>query len=435
VVRWEEGRKSEQNRNGASFARGRARGALPFAVYISIGFKMHLLAVVGAWRLCVCVCVCMRACVCVCVSVFMYVSVCVCVWVGVGVGVGVVGDGDTDTRHKTQDTDTDAPIDPISRLTLPKTSTTCDLDKDLTHAHDLVFCLGDLNYRLDESLPTPEAFELIEKQAWSELREKDQLHMERLRGSVFEGFEEGPLLFPPTYKYRHSDRIYGYPGYDTRTDKKVRLAWCDRVLWRAKGYEVQLLSYRSADLTSLDHRPVSALLHLELCSVEEVSRLHSFNQLLAQLTTTTPSNRPKVELEGLSVSLERALYEQPQLAVVKIRNTGDTHVYWHFAPKVEGEAAFKIWVSVNVRKGLLLPGEVSHLPIYLSAYTLLSAPHCFMLHASCCMLHAACFLLPASLTSLSRIHQHPPTSYLLPLTSYPPISYPPLSSLRPLTCC
>lgn len=30
---------------------------------------------------------------------------------------------------------------------------------------------------------------------------KDQLSRAVLRGEVFKGFEEGPLLFPPTYKF------------------------------------------------------------------------------------------------------------------------------------------------------------------------------------------------------------------------------------------
>jgi phosphatidylinositol-bisphosphatase len=96
--------------------------------------------------------------------------------------------------------------------------------------HDLVFWLGDLNYRIDESLSMEEVFAKIEEKDWAYLREYDQLNIERFGMNVFEGFMEGELNFAPTYKYQP-----GTNEYDQRPDKKVRCpAWCDRVLWRSK---------------------------------------------------------------------------------------------------------------------------------------------------------------------------------------------------------
>jgi hypothetical protein len=92
------------------------------------------------------------------------------------------------------------------------------------------------------------------------------------------------------------------------------------------------------------------------------------------------TNPPCVVLEGLSVVLERALYEQPQLAVVKVRNKGDSIAHWHFAPKQGEESPFKRWVSVNIKQGLLLPGEVSHLRSSLHSLTFY---HCVPYSASC----------------------------------------------------
>lgn len=56
---------------------------------------------------------------------------------------------------------------------------------------------------------------------------------------VFKEFEEGPLTFPPTYKYdTFSD------DYDTSEKCRVP-AWTDRVLWREANVAkiVQLLGY------------------------------------------------------------------------------------------------------------------------------------------------------------------------------------------------
>lgn len=97
--------------------------------------------------------------------------------------------------------------------------------------HDLVFWLGDLNYRMDESLSLEEVFSKVAERDWAFLREYDQLNIERFGMNVFEGFLEGEIDFAPTYKYQP-----GTNEYDQRPDKKVRCpAWCDRVLWRSKS--------------------------------------------------------------------------------------------------------------------------------------------------------------------------------------------------------
>ena len=55
--------------------------------------------------------------------------------------------------------------------------------------HDVVFWMGDLNYRLDDSVETEECFAKIEANDWDFLRKYDQLNMERARGKVFVGFQ------------------------------------------------------------------------------------------------------------------------------------------------------------------------------------------------------------------------------------------------------
>ena len=59
--------------------------------------------------------------------------------------------------------------------------------------HDVVFWMGDLNYRLDESVDTEECFMKIDVQDFDFLRKYDQLNMERARGKVFVGFQVSSL--------------------------------------------------------------------------------------------------------------------------------------------------------------------------------------------------------------------------------------------------
>ena len=64
--------------------------------------------------------------------------------------------------------------------------------------NDVGFSSGDLNSRI--ALPPERILELINCGAWGELAEFYQLHSERARGAVLQGFEEGALTFTPTYK-------------------------------------------------------------------------------------------------------------------------------------------------------------------------------------------------------------------------------------------
>ena len=78
-------------------------------------------------------------------------------------------------------------------------------------------------------------------------------------GDVFQGFQEGPLLFRPTYKYDlHSD------NYDTR--EKMRIpAWTDRILYR--GDALNLQAYSRAELKGSDHKPGECIFAASLLSL------------------------------------------------------------------------------------------------------------------------------------------------------------------------
>ncbi|KAL3648994.1 Type IV inositol polyphosphate 5-phosphatase 7 [Castilleja foliolosa] len=125
--------------------------------------------------------------------------------------------------------------------------------------HDRILWLGDLNYRI--ALPYRSTKALIEMQNWRALLEKDQLRIEQRQGRVFDGWREGKIYFPPTYKYSHnSDR---YAGDDMHPKEKRRTpAWCDRILWYGNG--LQQLSYTRGESRFSDHRPVSSVFWAEI---------------------------------------------------------------------------------------------------------------------------------------------------------------------------
>ncbi|KAK9049592.1 hypothetical protein SSX86_031439 [Deinandra increscens subsp. villosa] len=129
--------------------------------------------------------------------------------------------------------------------------------------HDRIIWLGDLNYRIALSYRSAKA--LVEMQNWRALLEKDQLRIEQRRGRVFQGWNEGKIYFPPTYKYlTNSDR---YTGDSLHHKEKRRTpAWCDRILWHGGG--LHQLSYVRGESRFSDHRPVYSIFWAEVESVQ-----------------------------------------------------------------------------------------------------------------------------------------------------------------------
>lgn len=68
--------------------------------------------------------------------------------------------------------------------------------------HDLVFWLGDLNFRLDpNSFSTNEIVGLIAQGQLKSLLDRDELRGSIANRTAFDGFEECQIDFNPTYKF------------------------------------------------------------------------------------------------------------------------------------------------------------------------------------------------------------------------------------------
>lgn len=172
-----------------------------------------------------------------------------------------------------------------------------ELDEYTISDNDVVYWLGDLNYRIDESIPLEEVFTRIENGDLAILRDNDQLNIERTRGNAFQDFSEGMLDFAPTYKYQP-----GTNDYDRRPEKKVRApAWCDRILWRLiKGgsERVAQLSYRRSELKPSDHKPVSSLFACSLRKIVADKERAVFEDLLRELDKWENDSIPKVDFSS-----------------------------------------------------------------------------------------------------------------------------------------
>lgn len=116
---------------------------------------------------------------------------------------------------------------------------------------DHIFWMGDMNYRID--LPYTHGLKFAMEKNYSKLYATDQLKKEVESGQILDGFKEGEINFPPSYKYQLGNRKY--------TETKSRTpSYCDRVLYKSHTTaKLKQLSYTSPTaITTSDHSPVYA---------------------------------------------------------------------------------------------------------------------------------------------------------------------------------
>ncbi|CAG8561831.1 18417_t:CDS:10, partial [Acaulospora morrowiae] len=133
--------------------------------------------------------------------------------------------------------------------------------RKLNH-HNYVIWLGDFNYRI--SLDNDKVRRLVATD-FTKLLSEEQLIRENTMGRVFTDYIEGPITFPPTYKYdSNSDE------YDTSEKQRIP-AWTDRILY-CDNRGIRQIGYTRAEIRISDHRPVMALFDIEVIKYDEEER-------------------------------------------------------------------------------------------------------------------------------------------------------------------
>lgn len=211
--------------------------------------------------------------------------------------------------------------------------------------HDLVFWLGDLNYRIDESLPTEKVLDLAIKGHIDQLRGLDQLNIERREGRAFQGFEEGHINFIPTYKYQPGTDVY-----DQRPEKKLRApAWCDRILWMAQDpRHVQQITYNRCERPNCsDHKAVYSTLRATIKDVIVEKREAIYRELVGLLDRFENQSLPTVGLDRVELDFGQVRYDQSISLPINVTNTGNVCAQFRFVPKLDEVRSF--FVSILSR--------------------------------------------------------------------------------------
>ncbi|PFH51385.1 hypothetical protein AMATHDRAFT_74943 [Amanita thiersii Skay4041] len=147
--------------------------------------------------------------------------------------------------------------------------------------HQNVIWLADTNYRIDLDNGTVRS--LAEADALDALFAADQLRYAMDTGAAFAGYQEGPLLFRPTYRYD-----VGTDNYDT-SDKLRIPAWTDRVLYL--GSQLDLVIYSRAELQGSDHKPVYAIFKAEVRVIDPIKRANLSRMLLDSVMSSSSGEK------------------------------------------------------------------------------------------------------------------------------------------------
>ncbi|KAJ7930003.1 SacI homology domain-containing protein [Mycena leptocephala] len=140
-------------------------------------------------------------------------------------------------------------------------------------SHDNVIWLADTNYRIDFDNDTVRSLAVSDD--FDSLLAGDQLRQAIDSGAAFAGYEEGPLLFRPTYRYD-----LGTDNYDT--SEKMRIpAW--------------------TELKGSDHKPVFAIFRAAV-RIIDVAKRSALSQLLLQsVITTAPGEKLDDKLASMAL--------------------------------------------------------------------------------------------------------------------------------------
>ncbi|NWS30916.1 PI5PA phosphatase, partial [Polioptila caerulea] len=216
--------------------------------------------------------------------------------------------------------------------------------------HDLVFWFGDLNFRI-ESLDICFVKYAIDSNVLSQLWEKDQLNIAKSTWPVLRGFQEGPLNFPPTFKFD-----VGTNKYDSSA-KKRKPAWTDRILWKIKSpskglstggqrpsqgvLSVSQLCYCShMEYTVSDHKPVAAIFAVQFAS--------KVDKPLVEIYVADEWSRPEqaVVRYKMAVGFHRSSWDWIGLYRVGFRHPKD-YVSYVWARSDDGERCLEKQLCVS----------------------------------------------------------------------------------------
>eukprot|EP00468_Gymnochlora_sp_CCMP2014_P010756 CAMPEP_0167747952 /NCGR_PEP_ID=MMETSP0110_2-20121227/4569_1 /TAXON_ID=629695 /ORGANISM="Gymnochlora sp., Strain CCMP2014" /LENGTH=2368 /DNA_ID=CAMNT_0007632915 /DNA_START=71 /DNA_END=7177 /DNA_ORIENTATION=- len=200
---------------------------------------------------------------------------------------------------------------------------------NLVTAHDHVFFLGDLNYRV-VNLPRKHVLTLLDAQRLEQLQEFEQLRKEKGEGRCLFGFDECKISFRPSYRYQTDSNEW------SRAKLFNLPSWTDRILWRSshlKGIKASRYWMDQSQLGS-DHRPVLCSFHVKCYRV---------------LSTAASSPDLKIGSKN-NISIEKEVQNSQKEESVSQNSSASSGYFEHESQRsLRRSLSQKLWWVQNVR--------------------------------------------------------------------------------------
>lgn len=227
---------------------------------------------------------------------------------------------------------------------------------------DILFWMGDLNYRIDLSDSDVRTILNSEDPEYDMgiLLNFDQLRKAMQKKMAFAGFCEHPITYFPTYRFQHTtviDRL----GYDTRR----KPAWTDRILYMSgPNVAIQQLAYKSCRQISMsDHKPVSADFFVDVGSFDKNLHHAIARDLLRSVDDAPRSHRPQIQLESTSVELGNISFECIVSQRICLANRERVPCAFRFVPRDSGSVACPEWLRIEPMHAFMIPNETIDIKI------------------------------------------------------------------------
>lgn len=188
--------------------------------------------------------------------------------------------------------------------------------------HAFVFWLGDLNYRLETEVRGLSRDELI----YSRFIVHDQLFKAKRDKRAFDGYEEGPINFSPTYKYDANT-----DNFDS-SEKSRPPAWCDRILWRGRGV-IQTAYSSVMNIRASDHKPVYAIFTTPIQAIdgEKYTKIHE--EVLKLVDKHENDNQPILTIAETDIDFEFVCFNEIKTRELIIANNCHIPANFEFSSK------------------------------------------------------------------------------------------------------
>lgn len=236
--------------------------------------------------------------------------------------------------------------------------------------HDVVFWLGDLNYRMNA--PPDKVMTWIRTKDWQALYNADELQHQLKQSALFMGLKEGPICFPPTYKLRLYDDEY---ATDENGELKRVPAYTDRILWKTgvddKGKErqVNLKEYNWAKVYSSDHRPVYARFGMTFGIEDKTRKLHVQTEVNRILDLKEAKYIPQLGINPSPVRIGEVTFQTKCELTVTLQNLSELGTAY---VSIEATSSLPEWLhfdSSRWRNVIISPGGfvLLHLSVQVGA--------------------------------------------------------------------